>query len=502
MQKHAKVQSCTLQGIEARGVEVETQISRVLSKFTIVGLPDGVLKESRYRVRCAIINSGFDFPNGEVVVNLAPASLPKSGSRFDFAIALSILAACDFINRDRLSEFIILGELALDGDIRSVSGSLAAAIYAKKTRKKLIIAVEDSELAAMLPGVEVYAVSCLVEAMAFINNQIEVLPTIVQEESTNSSPKPDFSDVLGQLQAKRALEIVAAGGHNLLMQGPPGAGKSMLAERLPSILPPLSLYESLEVHQIHSSYRRGKQKITNQPPFRAPHHSTSMPGLVGGGSNPVPGEISLAHRGVLFLDEFSEYRRDALESLRQPIETGRILVSRARARVNFPARFILLAAMNPCPCGNLGSTKECICTAYSISRYQAKISGPILDRIDLQVWVRAISVKELSQATNIVDQTVEMRGRVNKARSAQRERFKKQTKLNAQMKNSEIKKYCELDKESKKLLELACSKYSLSARSYNRIRKVSRTIADCEERERISSDDVQEALSYRFRSLS
>ncbi len=511
----AKVLSATCFGLDVVPVEVEAQIFSALRRFALVGLPDGVLRESKDRVRCAIENSGFGFPNSEVIVSLAPAALPKFGASFDLAVALSVLAADGQVKHAVLESVLVLGELSLDGSIKPVPGVLSICLQAKKNRiTRVIIPALNAREASLIEGVAVYPVSHLTECVSFLNGHqtIEaVVPRALEEVSSQGeqslAAQQTFGDVVGQYAAKRAMQIVAAGGHNLLMVGPPGAGKSMLAMRLPSIMPPLTRDEAVEITRIYSTligraaFRdySGKEhsSLIQQRPFRAPHHTISAAGLIGGGSEPLPGEISLSHRGVLFLDELPEFKRDALEALRQPLESGRVLISRSRFHVQFPSRFLLVAAMNPCPCGRRGTGYgDCKCSPLALQRYQMKISGPLLDRIDLQLSIAAVPVASL-QAPLQKDPTAEMAFLVNKARSIQRQRFKKQ-KLNSQMSSAEIKTYCTLFPEAVSFLEKAASKLVMSARAYQRILKVSRTIADLEGQESISKEHIAEAVSYRL----
>lgn len=502
----SEVISTTLIGIEALGVRVETQIFGSLRRFSIVGLPDGILRESKDRVRCALENSGFSFPTREVIVSLAPASLPKHGSGFDLAIALSILAANGEIDFAAFQKTVVLGELALDGTVKPVSGALASACYARERNfSRILLAPENARIAAMASGIKTYAIRNLLEAVALLNNQIEITP--VKPSSLQYSKKEElcgFGDVCGQYEAKRALMLSASGGHNVLLEGPPGAGKSMLAQRLVSILPQLGFEEALEVTKIYSTL---SNKLVGDPsvldicrvrPFRAPHHNTSMAGLIGGGPRPQPGEVSLAHRGVLFLDELPEFKRDALEALREPLEIGTVGLSRARFHVIFPSAFIFIAAMNPCPCGyHRSDIKPCQCLPTAIERYVGKISGPLLDRIDLRVWVPPVSFREL-RANNTTDPTAEMKSTVAAVRKIQEKRFQSQKKLNAMMDSHDLKRFCKLSNASAKTLEAASCKLHLSARGYTRVLKVSRTIADSERTDELTSQHLLEALSYRL----
>ena len=509
----SKTSSATLCGVDAEAVEIEAQIFSALRKFTIIGLPDSVLRESKERIRCAIENSGFEFPKSEVIVSLAPASLPKRGAGFDLAIALSILAADGLIDQGPLSEFVVLGELSLDGNLKYTKGVLAAACLAQqRVGASLIAPLANSAQAAAVSGVKAYVASNLVDVVSFLCG-LDKLPLAAELAEEGCVPSveggPDLGEVIGQSAAKRALEISAAGGHNLLMVGPPGAGKSMLAERLPGILPPLSRVEQIELSKIYDA--QGSRNGTGldgfslpvKRPFRAPHHSCSTAGLLGGGRPIVPGELSLAHKGVLFLDEFNEFRREVVESLRQPLESKRILLSRAVERTVLPADFLLLAAMNPCPCGLHGSGKGlCQCSAASINRHRQRISAPLLDRIDLQIWLAANKPEDLLNQEVQSAESAKVAERVLSARAIQQKRFSSLGATNSQMNTAEAARACNLSQKDRELLTSAAQKYSMSTRAYGKTLKTARTIADLEGSERVCSSHLAEALSYRIDNLN
>jgi magnesium chelatase family protein len=496
--------SAAINGIDANIVEVEIYISAGMPNFSIVGLPDAAVKESKDRVTAALKNSGFDFPSKKITVNLAPADIKKEGGAFDLPIALGILASTGKIKKENLSGFCAAGELALDGKIRSVRGMLPISLSLKKHKiEKFIVPFKNREEAAVAANVNVYPFKTLLETVRFLNKEIIREPfkcDMSAQEEDYGFGEYDFADIKGQFAAKRAAEVAAAGSHNMIMSGPPGSGKTMIAKRIPGILPQMSFDESVETTKIWSASGQSfSGGLIRQRTFRSPHHTVSAVALAGGGAYPKPGEVSLAHNGDLFLDEFAEFRRDALEVLRQPLEDKCVTVSRAKSSLNFPASFMLVAAMNPCPCGNLGhKEKQCVCNLNQIQKYRNKISGPLVDRIDIHIEVPALKVSELTETTIAAESSVKIKERVCKARKIQFERFQN-TKIhsNSQMGVKEIKKYCVLDAQAKNILKNAIEKLGLSARAYDRILKVARTIADLEGIENIKTAHIAEAVQYR-----
>ncbi len=500
----ARINSATLLGIDAVALQIEVDIARGLRSFTIVGLPDVAVRESRERVESAIRNSGFDFPIERITVNMAPADIPKRGPSFDLPIALGILVATGQVSIENLDEVVLVGELSLDGRIRRISGALPAALGAKEWgARALIVAPDNGREAAVVEDLEVYTAETLYDCVSLLEQGLLEEPVHVDPaDLALDTPlySVDFGDVKGQEHVKRALEVAAAGGHNLIMVGPPGSGKTMLARRLPTILPPMSRGEALEVTKLYSVsglVGRDTALITTRP-FRHPHHTVSTAGLVGGGSIPQPGEVSLAHHGVLFLDELPEFSRSALEVMRQPLEDGHVTIARAQLTLTFPAQLQLVAAMNPCPCGYFGDqVKPCSCTTAAVQRYRNQISGPLLDRIDIHIEVPRLTPDELL-SKQVGEPSAAIRSRVIAARERQSARFAgKGFFCNAQMGSRALREFCGLDGEAEALLRAAIDQFALSARAHDRILKLARTIADLDGSEGIGVPHLAEAVQYR-----
>ena len=500
----AKVISSSLIGIDALCVDVEVDISPGLPQFATVGLPDGAVKESKDRVKSALKNAGYEFPARRITVNLAPADIRKEGAAFDLPISIGILAATGVVKDRLLKDYLMLGELSLDGGIKPVRGCLSVAVAARKAGISGIIVPRGNACeGAVVEGVDVIGVSELAEVVEFLNGDRPIEPCTLDIRSLfheAAEQGDDFSEVKGQEYAKRALEVAAAGAHNLLMIGPPGSGKTMLARRIPGILPRMSFDEAIETTKVYSVMgilERDRALIT-QRPFRAPHHTISDIGLIGGGNTPRPGEVSLSHNGLLFLDELPEFKKNVLEVLRQPLEDGRVTISRALMSITYPSRIMLVAAMNPCKCGGSGeSTMNCTCTPREIHQYRSRISGPLLDRIDIHIEVPAVKYRELADRAE-GESSAAIAGRVERAREIQQERFRgTRVHSNSQMASRQIRKFCEPDAAGHRLLELVTERLGFSARAYTRILKVARTIADLDGGDAVREQHLAEAIQYR-----
>lgn len=501
-----KVTTATVIGLNAYEVSVETDVQNGLPAFSVVGLPDTAVNEARDRVRSAVKNSGFSFPNRKIIINLAPADLKKAGTGFDLPIAMGIIIEEGVLEQEVTKDYAFIGELSLNGNLRGVRGILPVVIGLKEIGIKNVIVPSDNvKEAALIDGINVFGAQCLGDVVNhFIESPLKIFKTDADLflKNSNETFEYDFKDVKGQQKAKRALEIAAAGGHNLLMTGSPGSGKTLMAKCFASILPPLEFSEALELTKIYSicGLLSKEEPLMTKRPFRAVHHTASANGIIGGGSNPMPGEITLAHRGVLFLDEMVEFPRSVLEVLRQPLEDGEIVISRAKHSIKYPAKFMLLGAMNPCPCGYKGDReKQCTCSDFMVNRYLAKLSGPLLDRIDLQINVPRLTAKELLNIDENAESSFEIRKRVIKARQIQAERYKNDNILtNSELTSELVKKYCRIDGASKEIFKSAIVKFGLSGRRYDRILKIARTIADLDNSSEIEQTHLMQALQYKM----